>query len=292
MNKISIIIPTYNRAHLLEKTIPTYFQDGINIEELILIDDCSTDNTQEVVKKLQQNYPKIKYYRLEKNMRQQAAKNKGIENLSTDTEFVYFGDDDAILLPNSIKYLLETIKEYKADLVGARALIAKENDDIVKQERFLQKYNIIVDEVINFEKYIFNFEYIVEKPKEVIATHAYFLIKKEAIGETRFNTKYLGNAYREETDFILNVKKKGKKIMYDARAIGINLPRNIATGGAHKKGIFGKLKWYYWAIRNNNLFLENHYEFLKKNSYVKSSKICLKLKFIYFRGVKKLRIFN
>ncbi|WP_300622522.1 glycosyltransferase family 2 protein [uncultured Fusobacterium sp.] len=290
MEKISTIVPSYNRAHLLEKTIPTYFQEGVEIEELILVDDCSTDNTKEVVKKLQKRYSKIKYLRLEKNMKQQAAKNKGIENLSPDSKFVYFGDDDAILLPNSLKYLLETLKKYDADLVGARALTAKTEKDILEKEKFLDKYNMISKKIVDFEKYIFNFENSIKEPVEVLVTHSYFLIKKEAIGTTRFNLKYLGNCYREETDFILKIRKKGKKIMYDSRAVGINLPRSIATGGAHKKGILGKFKWYYWAIRNNNLFLDNEYDYLKKNNFVKSSKNLLKLKFILNRGLKKLKI--
>ena len=47
---ISVIIPSYNRAHLLQTTIPTYFQEGVG--EVIIIDDCSTDNTQEIINKM------------------------------------------------------------------------------------------------------------------------------------------------------------------------------------------------------------------------------------------------
>lgn len=283
--KISIIIPTYNRAHLLAKTIPTYIQKNINIIELIIIDDCSKDNTIEVVENLQKKYPLIKYYRLEKNSRQQVAKNKGIELLSKECDYVYFGDDDSILLPNSLKYLIETLEKNNATLVGARALYARKLEDIEDYVNFIKKCKKAENNrVVNFNEDIFNFDIEYKEPLEVPVTQAYFIIKKEAIGETRFDIRYKGNAYREETDFILNIKKKGNKIMYDSRAVGINYPRSVATGGAHKKGILGRLIWHYWAIKNNNIFLDKNYEYLKEINEVTISKNFLKLKFIFIQS--------
>ena len=50
MKTVTVVIPSYNRAKILPKTIPTYLQPDVN--ELIIIDDCSSDNTEQVVKKL------------------------------------------------------------------------------------------------------------------------------------------------------------------------------------------------------------------------------------------------
>ena len=47
---ITVIIPTYNRAHLLPKIIPSYLQQRVS--KIIIVDDASTDNTQEVVREL------------------------------------------------------------------------------------------------------------------------------------------------------------------------------------------------------------------------------------------------
>ena len=78
--KVSVIIPTYNRAHLLEKTIPTYFQQ--NVEEVIIVNDASTDNTKEILVKLKEKYPRIKFLNLEKNSKQTYCKNIGMTLLS------------------------------------------------------------------------------------------------------------------------------------------------------------------------------------------------------------------
>lgn len=294
MKNVAIIIPTYNRAHLLNKTIPTYIKQegkGFRVKEVIIVDDFSLDNTTEVIEELKELYPIIKYYKLKKNSKQQVAKNNGIELLSKNIDYVYFGDDDAILTPNSIKYLIETLEKYKVDLVGARALWAKSENEIRNYNKFIEKTEAIniAGNVVDFEKDIFNFDKNYLKPQIVPVTHSYFIIRKEAIGKTRFSEEYKGNAYREETDFILEINKKGKKIMYDSRAVGINYPRNIATGGAHQKGIIGKLKWEYWTLKNNNIFLDKWYIFLKSQDLVEKSKFYLKIYFIYCEIKRKCK---
>ena len=47
---VSVIVPSYNRAHLLKKTIPSYIQE--NVGEVIIVDDASTDNTFDVINEL------------------------------------------------------------------------------------------------------------------------------------------------------------------------------------------------------------------------------------------------
>ena len=91
MKTVTVVIPSYNRAKILPKTIPTYLQPDVN--ELIIIDDCSSDNTEQVVKKLQKKYPIIKYFRNEVNSKQTFSKNVGIKNATCD--YIYFGDDDS-----------------------------------------------------------------------------------------------------------------------------------------------------------------------------------------------------
>lgn len=286
--KISVIIPSYNRAHILEETIPTYLQNGVI--EIIVIDDCSTDNTKEIIEKLIQKYPQIKYYRMPVNSRQQAAKNKGIELSSPESKYIYFGDDDSILVENSINYLYETIKEHNADLVGAKALYLSNENELKNISNFIDKFKRNIQDkqnkIVDFNNMYFNFQTEVSKPIKVSVTPACFLVKKSVIENTRFSSEYKKNSYREETDFVLEITKKGKKVMYDSRAIQINYPRSLALGGAyHKKGIIGKLRWFYWAIKNNNLFIDKHYKYLTKKENVSHSKVYLKSLFIFREGV-------
>ena len=117
--RISVVVPSYNRAHLLKRTLPTYINQE-DVIELILVDDCSTDDTEKVVKELQNEYPQIRYFRNQKNSKQPYSNNVGILNAVGD--YIYFGDDDSILMPDSIHYLKETILKYNVQICGAKAL--------------------------------------------------------------------------------------------------------------------------------------------------------------------------
>ena len=132
---VTVVIPSYNRAHLLERTVPTYLQEGV--KEIILVDDCSKDNTPQVVRKLQQQIPQLKYIRQPQNMLQTAAKNRGLE--SVQTEWVYFGDDDSILYPGSIKRLYETCIEYNIEACGASAYYMKPGEEELSFDEFIKK---------------------------------------------------------------------------------------------------------------------------------------------------------
>ena len=115
MKTVTVVIPSYNRAKILPKTIPTYLQPDVN--ELIIIDDCSSDNTEQVVKKLQKKYPIIKYFRNEVNSKQTFSKNVGIKNATCD--YIYFGDDDSIIKPGTIKRLIEVKDKFPLPAVTA-----------------------------------------------------------------------------------------------------------------------------------------------------------------------------
>lgn len=115
---VSVVIPSYNRAHLLSYTIPSYAQDLVG--EIIIVDDCSTDNTGEVISQLQEKYPFIRYFRMSHNSKQTAAKNEGIKHARFP--YIYLGDDDSFITPDIIQELYSILKAYDADVVGAKAL--------------------------------------------------------------------------------------------------------------------------------------------------------------------------
>jgi len=119
---ISIIIPTKNRAHLIENCIHSLCKQNFDINkfEIILVDNNSTDNTRKIVEELQNNNNcKIKYLFEEKSgshfARNNAAKiAKG--------EFLYFTDDDLIADPNMLSEILKTF-DFHPDLASVTGRI-------------------------------------------------------------------------------------------------------------------------------------------------------------------------
>lgn len=254
---ITVIIPSYNRAHLLAKIIPTYLQK--NVSKIILIDDASTDNTTDVVKDIQQTISQLEYVRLENNSKQVFAKNVGIDLVETD--WIYFGDDDSVLFPGSLEKLLNTCKENDADICGGKALYQDKEEDIVD---FVKRNDIITksSDIANIKNLTAKFNYSVKEPIAVNFTHASALVKTELAKKIKFDTNYIGNCYREETDFFIRCKLAGAKLFYNSDAVQINLPRKLATGGSHSSG---KLKWYYYTIINNHYFMKKNWKKIRTN---------------------------
>jgi len=99
MPKVSVIIPTYNRAHLVSRAIHSVLDQTYQDFELVVVDDGSTDNTYEVVKGF--NDQRISYIRHQQNKGCAAARNTGIN--ATRGEYIAFQDSDDEWLPRKLE---------------------------------------------------------------------------------------------------------------------------------------------------------------------------------------------
>ncbi len=118
--KLSIVIPVYNERELLLKIIAKV-EDVIKEEkEIILVDDCSTDGTRDILKELErENKYKIFYHDV--NMGKGAALRTGFEH--TSGEIVMIQDSDLEYDPAEYTVLISPILKDKADVVyGSRFL--------------------------------------------------------------------------------------------------------------------------------------------------------------------------
>lgn len=94
--KFSIIMPAYNAEEFIEDALHSVFNQTYSNYELIVIDDCSTDNTFNTIKK----YSNIKLLQTPINSRQGAARNIGLNNCSGD--YVLFLDADDAFFDNTV----------------------------------------------------------------------------------------------------------------------------------------------------------------------------------------------
>ncbi len=106
-DKVSVIIPTYNRSELLIKAIGSLENQSHQNMEIIIIDDFSTDDTAEVVKEMTDE--RIIYLRHDTNKGGSAARNTGIQRATGD--FIGFLDSDDQWLPGKLEKQLKKFKE-------------------------------------------------------------------------------------------------------------------------------------------------------------------------------------
>ena len=107
---ISIILPTYNRAHLISRAIESVLRQSYTDFELIIIDDASDDNTEEVVRSFQDS--RIEYVRLDENKGSPAARNTGIK--MARGEYIAFQDSDDEWLPAKLAIQVGIMREAPA----------------------------------------------------------------------------------------------------------------------------------------------------------------------------------
>jgi len=89
----SIVIATHNMGHLVWQTISTCIKQSYPYKEIILYDDCSTDNTQKSAEVWEKCLPQIKYVRGEVNVGVGEAFNRGIAHASGDIIILMCADD-------------------------------------------------------------------------------------------------------------------------------------------------------------------------------------------------------
>lgn len=105
---VSAIIPTYNRANLIGRAIESAIAQSYSNLEIMVVDDASKDNTQEVINTIKD--PRIRYIRHQTNCGGAAARNTGID--AATGEYVAFLDSDDFWLPNKLELQLSEIQNH------------------------------------------------------------------------------------------------------------------------------------------------------------------------------------
>ena len=109
---VTVIIPTYNRGSTILRSVESVLSQTYSDLELIIVDDCSADNTQEVIGAVRDD--RVRYIRLEKNQGACAARNAGIDNAKG--EYIAFQDSDDEWLPQKLERQLLAMENTGADV--------------------------------------------------------------------------------------------------------------------------------------------------------------------------------
>lgn len=119
---VSAIIPTYNYANYLPEAIESVLKQTFMDIEVIVVDDGSTDNTPQIVKKYLTN-PLVHYIR-KKNGGQASAKNRGI--IESKGKFIAFLDADDIWFPRKLEKQMPLFSDPKVGVVYSKRILIDE----------------------------------------------------------------------------------------------------------------------------------------------------------------------
>lgn len=99
MEKVSVIIPTYNRSHTLKRAVESVLGQTFDNFELLIVDDGSEDDTKSVVDSIQDK--RIRYIKLKENRGAAGARNEGIRR--SECSLIAFQDSDDVWRPEKLE---------------------------------------------------------------------------------------------------------------------------------------------------------------------------------------------
>jgi glycosyltransferase involved in cell wall biosynthesis len=111
--QVSIIIPCYNASAFLAETLNSIFAQTYQEWEVVIVDDCSTDNSLEIAKQYEARYPdriKVVQVPFDTNQGASYARNYGLQ--FTKGELINYIDADDLLIPDKIEKQVRVIQQY------------------------------------------------------------------------------------------------------------------------------------------------------------------------------------
>ncbi len=238
---ISVIIPAFNCEKTIQQTIQSILTQKTKKKfELIIVDDCSTDNTIKKIKK----FNKIKLIQQKKNSGPAKARNLGAKN--AEGEIILFTDSDCIAKKNWIEEMLNPFEEPEiAGVQGAyktkqKALTAKFVQTEIEDRYDLMKKSMQKKNSIDF-----------------IGSYSAGYKKKVFLDFNGFNENF-PSASGEDPELSYRMEKKGLKLVFNPKAVVYHLhPENFLN--------YLKIKFWrgYWRI----LMYKEHKDKIIKDSY-------------------------
>lgn len=193
---ISVIIPSYNSAATLPELLKVLCSQTVSEIEIIVVDDCSTDNTRTIVSK----FEKVTYLRNKKNLGRAKSRNRGIK--ASSGELLVFLDSDSIPLSNEFieQYKINSTMHPDSILMGKR-IVKKE---LIEKDPFTRYLNSREDyDRAKFEQV----EY-----QEFITSN--FLISKSSLNDIGLLDEEFVHYGFEDADFAIRAIDKGYNILY------------------------------------------------------------------------------
>jgi len=221
---VSIITPCYNGILTISDTIDSVLSQSYQEWELLIIDDCSSDGSDEIIKRYATQDSRIKYFHTDKPSGSPSLpRNIGIENASG--KYIAFLDSDDVWMPQKLKQEIAFAEQNGYHLVYSfyekMDLQGKRNDRIIKT-RISTSYNKLL------------------KSNSIPCLTS--IVSREAIGDTRFK-----QIPQEDFCFWLDILKKGY-IAYNLCEV-TSLYRE--TGNSRSANKLDMFKGYWNVIHNH-----------------------------------------
>ena len=285
MIKYSFIVPVYNTSKYLKKCLDSLVKQNFKDFDIIIVNDGSTDNSKDIIKKYESKYSNIKVIN-EENQGLSMARNNGVKKVSG--KYIIFIDSDDYVE----KDLLKQIDKEIAGVDVLRYQVITEDENGKNKKTYNEEAFDIIKGYDAF-KYISNYHFV-----EPAWCYVY---KTEYYKDNKFNFKK--GVYHEDFGLIPYVIYKARKVKSISYAGYHYITRNgsIMNNSDYKKTVkkaFDMLEQYKTMRlfarninRRNNL--DDYYlSYISNSVIVKARELKKEERKVYVHELKKLNVFN
>lgn len=250
--KISVIIPTFNSWGTLKNCISSIQKQSIKPQEVLVIDNASTDDTS---KKVRKYFPKVKLYTMDRNTGVTGGRNMGINMSNKSSDYLLFLDHDMVAQKDMIHELVEIAQsDPRIGIVTPKIYYWGNKNRIWSAGTGI---NLLTGQIMfrgGEDKGQF------EKAEEVQVAPAAIFVTSAAMKKIKsFDDVYF--ACYEDTDFCFRARKEGFKTFYAPKALAYHVLSWHSEDDADRV-----LSRAFWIGRNRILFMKdfgrNFYIFL------------------------------
>lgn len=146
-NLVSIITPVYNAERFIEDTINSVINQEYKEWEMILVDDCSNDNSEKIIKQFAKCDERIKYIKLTKNSGAAVSRNTAIKNAKG--RYIAFLDSDDIWTKDKLKIQIDFMKKNNIGFSFSNYEVMDESGQLINR-------TINVPQKIAYKEYLKN----------------------------------------------------------------------------------------------------------------------------------------
>lgn len=219
--KVSIILPTYNGSKYIRQSIDSCLNQTFKNFELIIVDDCSTDNTPEIIKSYAD--PRIRYIRNQNNQRLPRSLNIGFAQARG--EYLTWTSDDNEFLPTALEEMLLFLQKHpEIDFVYADVIV-RDHDINEETQRRLSDLNL-------------------EHENNAGACYLYTRKVYETVGDYNPNWEWV-----EDYDYWIRISKKFRARYYS---------KSLYIYGHHREALTSR-KYYQINVISNILKYSHGY---------------------------------
>ncbi|EJD2709911.1 glycosyltransferase family 2 protein, partial [Campylobacter jejuni] len=137
MSKISIILPTYNVEQYIARAIESCINQTFKNIEIIVVDDCGSDKSIDIVKEYAKKDDRIKIIHNEENLKLLRARYEGVK--VANSPYIMFLDPDDYLELNACEECMKILKNNEIDLLFFNAFVLENNNKIERKLNFQEK---------------------------------------------------------------------------------------------------------------------------------------------------------